>query len=60
MVATLVMVEPSALLWLYNLLTIVSAGWETIAQSTPAINPEQKVIESWVSLEYVCLGLVKT
>lgn len=46
-----VIVDPSALLWLYNLLTIVSAGWEAMAQNIPAKYPEVNVIDSWVSFE---------
>lgn len=37
---------------LFIIETIVSAGWETIAQKTPAEYPEQKVTKSYVGLQY--------
>jgi len=40
--------------------TNVSAGWETIAQKTPAMYPEINVTNSCVALEYSFLGLVNT
>ena len=37
---------------LFIIETIVSAGWEIIAQKTPAEYPEQKVTKSYVGLQY--------
>jgi ubiquitin C-terminal hydrolase len=39
--------------------TIVSAGWETTAQKTPAEYPEINVIISYVPFEYSLFGFVK-
>lgn len=40
------MVDLDDLPWLQNLLTIVSAGWETIAHIIPAKYPEANVTDS--------------
>jgi len=50
--------EPSVFM-LFNLETIVSAGWDTIAHKIPAIYPEANVIPNWKPLEYSYLGFVK-
>ena len=42
---------------LFNLETIVSAGWETIAQIIPAKYPEAKVTDNYVPLLYSAFGL---
>jgi len=38
---------------------MVSAGWETIAQKTPAIYPEANVTDNYVAFEYESFGFVK-
>ena len=45
---------------LFIIETIVSAGWETIAQNIPAEYPEQKVTKSYVGLLYSFFGFLNT
>lgn len=43
---------PRSFYTLFNLDTMVSAGWDTIAQNTPAKYPEAKVTDNYNDLEY--------
>jgi len=49
---------PSLFYTLFNFDTIVSAGWDTIAQNTPAKYPEANVTDNYNDFEYSFFGFL--
>jgi hypothetical protein len=56
---TFLYISPALYPVLFIIETIVSAGWETTAQKTPAAYPDMNVTKSWVPFPYSLFGFVK-